>query len=200
VSRHQVTPLVANLGNPLAHQVAIESIRIGADLELDLLVNDVINWTALESFCRQHGTVPAPADNGAQAGDPGPCPEILAPDNKLVLKIPNLVEIKVNCESVEAVVEGEGLVAPFVSGERNVHGETTIFGGTKVGIDIGPFGGELQEGFYIKSGPSGIEDWGVRVSPSATGGGGPVNIEYGSSVDISLAGSIGYIPTAFGFK
>jgi hypothetical protein len=194
-------PLLANLGNPLAHEVALDGIRMGDDLELDLLVNDVISWTSLESFCKQHGTVPAPADQGTKAGDPGPCPELLAPNNKLVLKIPNFIDIKVNCESVEGIVEGEGLVAPFVSGERTVHGETTILGGAKVGIDLGPFSGvELQEGFCIKSGPSGIEDWGVRVSPSASGGAGPVLIEFGSSVDISLVGSVSYTPAAFGFR
>ncbi len=196
-----LAPLVANLGFKLAHQVALESIRVGEDLTLDLLVNDVVNWTAGETSCPNQTTMPPPADKGGEAGDPGECPPILAPDNKLVLKIPGLIDIKVNCESVEGVVEGEGLIAPFVSGERNVHGETTIYGGAKVGVDLGPFsGGELQEGFYVKSGPSGIEDWGVRVSPSATGGAGPVAIEYGSSVDISLAGSIDYIPTAFGFR
>lgn len=194
-------PLVANLSTPLAHQLELTGVRINDDFELLLLINDVRNWTALEGKCQQQGTMPPPPDKDATPADPGQCPPILAPTHKLVLKIPNFVDVKVNCDSVEATVEGEGLVAPFASADHNAHGETTIFAGAKAGVDIGPFGGgELQEGFYIKSGPSGIEDWGVRISPSASAGAGPVLIEYGSSVDISLAGSIGYIPTAFGIN
>ena len=193
-------PLVAELGNPLAHELALESIRVGDDLELTLLTNTVTNWTAGETGCQQPSTMPAPTDQGAQAGDPGDCPATVPPGHKLLLKIPDLVNITVDCESVEAVVEGEGLVAPFISGEHTFQGETTIFGGAKAGVDLGPLGGELQEGFYVKSGASGVEDWGVRVSASGSATGGPVLIEYGSSVDISLVGSISYIPTAFGFR
>jgi hypothetical protein len=194
-------PLVAHLANPLAHKLALESLQAGGDFNVSVLANTVIDWMGLVSACVVKQTpVKAPADQGADAGDPGECPPILGPDSVLALNIPGLMQIAVNCESVSGTVEGEGLVGPFISGERTASGETTIFGGAKVGVNLGPFGGELQEGFYIKSGPSGIEDWGVRISPSASGGAGPVSIGYGSAVDLSFVGAIDYIPTAFGFR
>jgi hypothetical protein len=67
-------------------------------------------------------------------------------------------------------------------------------------VELGPFGGELQEGFYVKSGANRIEDFGVRVSATGSGSAGPGLVEYGSAVDIGLVGSIDYIPTAFGFR
>ncbi len=50
-------------------------------------------------------------------------------------------------------------------------------------MELGPFGGELQEGFYVKSGANGIEDFGVRVSATGSGSAGPGLVEYGSAVD-----------------
>ena len=146
-------PLVAELGNPLAHELALESLSVGADFDLTTITNGVVGWTAIEADrCQAPSAMPAPTDHGAEAGDPGNCPDTVPPGHKLQLKIPDLVSVTVDCENVSVSVEGEGLIAPFVSGERTFTGETTIFGGVKAGAELGPFGGELQEGFYIKSG------------------------------------------------
>jgi hypothetical protein len=175
---------------------------VSADFDLTSITNGgAVSWTAIEADrCQAPSAMPAPGDHGAEAGDPGDCPVSVPPGHKLQWKIPDLVSITVDCESVSASVEGEGLIAPFVSGEHTFTGETTIFGGAKAGVELGPFGGELQEGFYVKSGPSGIEDWGVRVSATGSASWGPALVEYGAAVDISIVGSIGYIPTAFGFR
>jgi len=193
-------PLIASLGNPLAHQIALEDVQQVDDNALVALAEGVSDWGGLAAHCVSRSAFAAPADTEAKVGDPGECPPEEGPDQKLVLKIPGLVDVKVNCESVEVSVEGEGLIGPFATGEVSAHGETTVFGGAKAGVNLGVIGGELQEGFYVKSGPNGIEDWGVRVSPTVSAGTGTVQMEYGSDVNISLVGSIEYIPTAFGFN
>jgi hypothetical protein len=193
-------PLIASLGNPLAHQIALEEVQIVDDNVLVVLAEGVSNWGGLAAECVSRSAFAAPADKEAKVGDPGECPPEEGPDQKLVFKIPGLVDVKVNCESVEVSVEGEELISPFATGETNAHGETTVFGGAKAGVNLGVISGELQEGFYVKSGPNGIEDWGVRISPTASAGTGTVQMEYGSDVNISLVGSIEYIPTAFGFN
>jgi hypothetical protein len=93
-------------------------------------------------------------------------------------------------------------VAPFISGELTIRGQSTFVAGVKAGLELGPFGGgEVQTGFYVKSGPQDIEDFGLRIAPSASAGvGPPVLVEYGSSVDFSIVGTIAYVPTAFGFQ
>jgi hypothetical protein len=194
-------PLIANLANPLAHDLAVEYVEDDNTSILVPVVETVVLWSGPAGACATHQTTfPAPGDHDPKVGDPGECPKLLGADVKLKLKIPNLVEIKVDCESVEVEASGEGLVAPFGSVEHTFKtGDTTVFGGAKVGGEVGPFSADLKEGFYVKTGPDGIEDWGVRVATSASVGGGGVLVEYGSAVDFSLAGSISYIPTAFGY-
>ena len=97
-------------------------------------------WTAIESDpCQASSPTLAPGDHGAQAGDPGDCPDSVPPGQRLQWKIPDLVSITVDFESVSASVEGEGLIASVVSGEHTFTGETTIFGGAKAGVELGPF-------------------------------------------------------------
>ena len=50
----------------------------------------------------------------------------------------------------------------------------------------------------MESSQSGVEDEGVRASASGSATGGAVLVEYGSTVDISLVGSISYVPTGLG--
>ncbi len=52
----------------------------------------------------------------------------------------------------------------------------------------------------MESSQSGVEDEGVRASASGSATGGAVLVEYGSTVDISLVGSISYVPTGLGSR
>ena len=110
VSRYD-GPLVAELGNPLADELALEDISVSADFYLTTITNGVVNWTAIEADrCQAPSPMAAPGDHEAQAGDPGNCPDSVPPGHKLQLKIPDLVTVTVDCESVSASVEGEGLI------------------------------------------------------------------------------------------
>ena len=55
-------------------------------------------------------------------------------------------------------------------------------------------------GLLREVGPERVEDGGVRVSASGSATAGPVLVDHGSIVDISLVGPISYIPTAFGSR
>jgi tetratricopeptide (TPR) repeat protein len=201
VSRYEA-PLVANLSDPVAHKIALEMIRISGDFDLNMLANNVVGWSGGESGCTSSRPLAGPGDKGAKAGDPGNCPPTTGPSYKLVISIPKLLDIKVNCESVEATVEGETLITPFVSVEQRFKGETTVFLGVKAGAHLGPFGGgEVESGFYVKTDSrGGFEDFGVCVAPSASGGVKPVLIEYGGDHDLSIVGAIKFAPEAFGFQ
>lgn len=201
VSRYE-TPLVANLSDPAAHKIALEIIRISGDFDLFMLAGNVVDWSAGESGCTSSRPLAGPGDKGTKAGDPGNCPPSAGPSYKLVISIPKLLDIKVNCESVEGTVEGETLITPFATVEKSFKGDTTIFLGVKAGAHVGPFGGgELETGFYLKTDSrGGFEDFGVRVAPSASGGVKPVLIEYGGDHDLSIVGAIKYAPEARGFQ
>ena len=112
---------------------------VSADFDLTSITNGgAVSWTAIEADrCQAPSAMPAPGDHGAEAGDPGDCPVSVPPGHKLQWKIPDLVSITLDCESVSASVEGEGLIAPFVSGEHTFTGETTIFGGARAGVELG---------------------------------------------------------------
>ena len=117
--------------------------------------------------------------------------------------------LKVNCEKVEVElskkVAGTGdLLSVFGKGEADFKKDTvTLVAGVKgsvAGLATG------QSGFYVTTGRNGIEDFGWRVGAGGAAdpfGGltkGSVGVKaWGGSENISLVGSIDYIPTAFGF-
>jgi hypothetical protein len=198
-------PLITNLANPLAHQIAVDRVKVMDDTYLFSITAAAYSWLSLESQyvllgCTDQsstGFVP-PGIKAADPADPGRCSAVPA-DTKFVVEIPALASVKVNCESVEVAVEDEELVGPFGTVEVKKDLETTVFVGVKAGTTAPGFGAELQEGFYVKTTPEGVKDYGVRIAPSVSAGTTAL-IEYGSGVDVSLVGTISYIPTAFGFK
>jgi tetratricopeptide (TPR) repeat protein len=192
-------PAIANLTDP-AHQLA-EDYVLNFDLTLtSVLTGEAENWDASAADTYGNPTtglicanVSPTGDDGASGGvlgGPGPCSSSLAA-HKLVLNL-DVVALKVNCESVEAVIESPGLFGPFVSLEFNFSRNTvTAFIGAKVGGGAVP--GELQGGIYVRGGAGGIQDFGLRGSISATTG----FIEHGVSTDIVLAGAVATIPSPF---
>jgi hypothetical protein len=106
----------------------------------------------------------------------------------------------VQIESPEPGIKG------FIAGSRDWRtGETTVVIGPKVGVSIPGTGisGGIETGIYVTTGRNGLTDWGVSINltgtPVATPG-GLASVEANAPVTISLAGAIGYIPTALGLS
>ena len=194
-------PALANLTDP-AHQLAKDYI-LHFDLALtSLLTGEAENWDANAADlygppgtglgCQDESPTGLYGTAGSAGGGPGPCSSALAA-HKLVINLV-VAKLKVNCESVEASVDGPGLIAPFVSLKYAFYGKTvTIFAGAKVGNNFGPLSGSAKAGFYITGGVNGTQDFGVRGSISGT----IVSVESGVSRNWSLAGAIAPTPTPF---
>lgn len=190
-------PALANLTDP-AHQLA-EDYILHSDLVLtSLLTGEAENWDALAGQTYGDPTTGLICDNisptgafgasGGVGGGPGPCSDAAAA-HKLVLEL-EIVELKLSCQSVEAVVESPGLIGAFGSLEYNFYGKTvTAFVGVKAGGSGIP--AEVQGGIFVKAGADGIQDIGARGSLSENTG----FIEHEVSKDfISLAGAIAPTP------
>jgi hypothetical protein len=204
-------PLLAGLGNLTAHEYLKLSVK---DFDLILfngLLQQVAYWTRFEGeewdgCTKQNPSGYGEFANGQQTeGDPGPCPPWLK-KFKIGVKIPGLGEIRGNCESVGVKVDGPKLIGDLVksfgSVDANRHGEVTVVAGASVNVGGGavPFKADFKEGFYVKVDADGVKDFGFRVGPSAGVSTANYLVNYGDSVDISLVGSIDYIPTALGLR
>jgi len=96
------------------------------------------------------------------------------------------------------------LLSIFGKGEADLSkGTVTLVAGVK-GSAFQVLSG--QSGFYVTTGKNGIEDFGWRVGASVAAdpfaGLSPIAPgakQWGGTENISLVGSIDYIPTAFGF-
>jgi hypothetical protein len=107
--------------------------------------------------------------------------------------------LNANCEEVSGTVESEGFIKGFISGQYDTHGKAlTVVAGAKAGVSVPGLSGEAGGGFYITTDHGGIQDWGVRLGTSGSAGGTLSYEAISGEMNISLAGSIDYIPTAFG--
>ena len=194
-------PALANLTDP-AHQLAKDYILHFDLVVTSLLTGEAENWDANAAdfygspttglVCADESATGAYGADGSAGGGPGPCSSALAAQ-KLVINL-QIAKLKISCESVEASVEGPGLIAPFISLKYAFYGKTvTIFAGGKIGNNFGPLSGSAKAGFYITGGVNGTQDFGVRGSISGTIG----SVESGVSRNWSLAGAVAPTPTPF---
>ena len=226
--RPRETGVAANIGDPNWHEIAMVDARDHAAINYGLLISTQFAWMgyvkSFEKLCVA-GNEPPPPEQGSapSVSDPGACSGPLAQKLsgtfKTDVEIPPPagkekgskvgVALKVNCEKVEVelsqkVAETGDLLSLFGKGEADFKKDTvTLVAGVK-GSAAGLVTG--QSGFYVTTGRNGIEDFGWRVGAGGAAdpfgglsGASPGVKAWGGSENISLVGSIDYIPTAFGF-
>jgi hypothetical protein len=220
--------IVAHLEQPDHHAVALTDMQLHGEALWALLPAATAGWigatTSLKALCVP-GQEPPPdsPEVAANVADPGACPDALkdltgtfahgieippgvGQENPTDLDI----QLEVGCDKIEVEVskgvDGTGeLITVFGKGEKDFKkDELTVVIGVKGGV-----GGlaEGESGFYVKAGRNGVEDFGWRVGAEGKlNPFGPLNASganlaaWGGSEDISLVGSIDYIPTALGLR
>jgi hypothetical protein len=198
------TGLAANLANPAYHALAEDAIAtVGENLYYTLL-SALWFWASpewqLKELC-----VPSEAPGAEMTfqkpseDPPAPeCPPGLRAVEHLSINL-GLVSLNANCEEISSTLESEGFIKGFVSGQYNTHGkELTVVAGAKVGVSVPGLSAEAGGGFYVTRNAGGIKDWGIRLGASGSTSGLVSYEAISGETDISLAGSIDYIPTAFG--
>ena len=191
------TGLIANVTQTTAHADFMEDTKQLGELALRSLVTPAAVWAGLLDLYKVPcvpGYEPPPAEVPASvATDPGGCPPGLKDGQSYSLATP-IGSVGVNCDELSLGVASEGLIGLF--GKTSTNGTSTT---AVVGVRGGAFGADWESGFYVRTGPSGVEDVGWRTGPSVSVGAGGVSMDAGlSQVDISLVGAIGNIPTALG--
>jgi hypothetical protein len=212
------TGLAANLSNPAYHALAESLIAAQAEnLYYTGLFGLVWTWNISEwghrSMCVEGAGAPSPdlAWKAPQQTPPAAeCgPGVAAPHN-LVLTLPppfDHISLKANCESVSAQIESpEPGIKGFISVGGDLRtGETTVIIGPKVGGSIPGLsvGAGFETGIYVTTDRTGIKDWGLSANltgSAALSPSGLASFEANAPVNVSLVGSIDYIPTAFGLS
>jgi hypothetical protein len=187
------TAYAANLEDPLAHQVAIDTADSWAQANFQLLLADWTEATTYDSVCDT--TAPTADDpiTGKRNEPPSKrCPTgLLAPSFAINLVV---VSFWVDCESVSAdLTLGEGWLNGFINLSKNYRtGQTTIYAGGQAGatIKLGPLSGgpSARGGLYMTvDSNGGIDDIGVRASTSAGVTVGPTAVGVsGPGISISI--------------
>jgi hypothetical protein len=195
------TAFAANLRNPLAHEVGVDTARHDVVFNEFLLIDAGKLLSGYDRICDKNP--PGAGDENPESGQTQtpsspPCPSgIGGPDFSLNLLV---FSFSVTCEDVTVEAEvGEGWLNGFVSVSHNFgKGSNTIYAGAQAGakVNVGPLtgGATARGGVYVTFGSDGgVQDVGLRGTTSVSaqvGGdaGGSASIS-GPETSISLVGA-----------
>lgn len=200
------TALAANLGNGLAHKLAMLDAQESANTNFHLIVGEAQGLATYDMVCDPNPPPPVenPLSGQSQTPPSDPCPKgITGPGFELQLLV---FALAVHCEELEVRASTPTWLAPFASFTHNFgNGSNTIFAGAQAGHTwkVGPFvgaGASGRAGVYVTFGADGsVQDVGLRAKSSVgaqvgvwegkgVGAGGKVTIP-GPETTISFAGA-----------
>ena len=184
------TALAANLHNPLAHQVALDTAHQDVTFNLFLIVDAGNLLSGYDAICDPNpngGGGENPESGQQQTPDSPACPTgIGGPDFSLNLLV---FSFSATCEEVTVEAEvGEGWLNGFISVSHNfTKGSNTIYAGAQAGakVHVGPLtgGATARGGVYVTFDAHGaVQDIGLRGTTSLAA---QVGSDAGGSASIS---------------
>ncbi|MBX3057304.1 MAG: hypothetical protein KF770_12610 [Anaerolineae bacterium] len=195
-----MTGTAANLSDVLNHEYVSLLIEDSMETDVAWRLNVIwgqanrtaVNWAICEGAEENIVTPPSePAYTRAPR-----CPASLT-RGKMAIKFLNMIQIKANCEVFEVEVAGPSILTLFGQVTVNFQNKTTtFFAGGKINAPggLGELG--INEGFYVKTGPQGVTDVGMKVSSSVDVGVGQfAGVVDGPEMEFGVAPAVEYLGT-----
>ncbi|MAT98265.1 MAG: hypothetical protein CL608_14065 [Anaerolineaceae bacterium] len=193
-----MTGTAANLGDDLNHEFV--SLNIEHEMQTDLawrvhMLNNYAATTAIRwAYCEG---IQETAQT--ESADPvftwaAKCPAQLTRNKLGVNLIPEILQVRANCEVFEIEINGPTWITVFGQVSIDMKNKTaTIFAGGKLQSPPGTLQMALNDGFYITLSENGVSDLGMKASSSVDVGVGPfVGVIDGDSVELGVAGAVEY--------
>ena len=184
------TGLAANLQDPADHQRMLlhaEELMLGNRGAVLLQASGYLRVLTAHQGNNDMdcvtGQAPPPAAGTVPAQQQSPaCPKAL---KKLPnVKVGDIFSFAVHCEEIQVEIATKGWIGAFANITFNPKaGTATVF----TGVQAGALGQQVREGAFIKSGPNGIEDGGIRINESTSG---PAFMTQSHTVNFAVAGTV----------
>lgn len=195
-----MTGTAANLSDELNHEYV--SLLIEDSMETDVawrlhVIGSQANRTAANwAICEgAEENIVTPPSEPTYTRAPR-CPASLT-RGKMAIKFLNMIQIKANCEVFEVEVAGSSILTLFGQVTVNFQNKTTtFFAGGKINAPggLGELG--INEGFYVKTGPQGVTDVGMKVSSGVDVGVGQfAGVVDGPEMEFGVAPAVEYLGT-----
>ncbi|HUM71368.1 MAG TPA: hypothetical protein PLK31_21275, partial [Chloroflexota bacterium] len=193
-----MTGTAANLADPLYHEHV--SLMIERNMEVDvawrLHVLGSYAGTVSSRWAYCEGVEEAIQ---AQASEPtfewaAQCPAALTRNKMGLTLIPDILQLRLNCEVIEVEATGPGWLTIFGQATVDFRNKTTtFFVGGKIKSPSGANQLGINEGFYVSIGENGIKDVGMKVSSSVDVGVGQfTGVVDGPGVELGVAAAVEY--------